>query len=119
MPSSLVVAGQDVPRSWSRAVMTEPAAEPKRLAFFERYLTVWVATCIIGGIALGKTLPGVARALDAFARHLREAGLEQVAEVPVDHLEDATEAVRAIVGGGLAAPRAVVRARPAAVSPLW
>jgi aminodeoxyfutalosine synthase len=49
--------------------------------------------------------------LEALARHLREAGLEQVAELPVDQLEDAIGAVQAIAGAGLAAPRAVVRAR--------
>ncbi|MEZ5591954.1 MAG: ACR3 family arsenite efflux transporter [Gammaproteobacteria bacterium] len=29
------------------------------LGFFERYLTVWVALCIAGGIALGQWFPGV------------------------------------------------------------
>lgn len=27
--------------------------------FFERYLTVWVALCIVAGIALGQVLPGL------------------------------------------------------------
>jgi arsenite transporter len=31
---------------------------PKRLAFFERYLTAWVGLCMLLGIALGKLLPG-------------------------------------------------------------
>ena len=31
---------------------------PKRLAFFERYLTVWVFACMIVGVALGKLAPG-------------------------------------------------------------
>jgi ACR3 family arsenite transporter len=31
----------------------------KRLAVFERYLTLWVIFCMIAGIALGKLLPGV------------------------------------------------------------
>lgn len=35
-----------------------------QLSFFEKYLTVWVALCIIAGIALGKLFPGVARSLD-------------------------------------------------------
>ena len=30
------------------------ATNPKGLGFFERYLTVWVILCILGGIALGK-----------------------------------------------------------------
>jgi arsenite transporter len=29
------------------------------MSIFERYLTVWVALCIIVGIALGRLLPGV------------------------------------------------------------
>ena len=36
-----------------------PAAEPKRLAFFERYLTVWVLVCMVVGVAFGKLLPGL------------------------------------------------------------
>ena len=35
----------------------------KRLAFFERYLSVWVFLCMIAGIALGKLLPGATSAL--------------------------------------------------------
>jgi len=35
----------------------------KRLAFFERYLTLWVALCMAIGIALGKLLPGLTAAL--------------------------------------------------------
>jgi len=34
---------------------------------FERYLTVWVGLCILGGIALGKAAPGFARALDGMS----------------------------------------------------
>lgn len=34
------------------------AAEPKRLNFFERYLTLWVGVCMIIGVLLGKLLPG-------------------------------------------------------------
>ncbi|MEI8342196.1 MAG: ACR3 family arsenite efflux transporter [Verrucomicrobiota bacterium] len=33
-------------------------SEKKRLAFFERYLTVWVFVCMIVGIGLGKLAPG-------------------------------------------------------------
>jgi arsenite transporter len=31
---------------------------PKRLNYFERYLTVWVGLCMIVGVLLGKALPG-------------------------------------------------------------
>jgi ACR3 family arsenite transporter len=41
-----------------------PAAKPvKRLNLFERYLTLWVALCMIIGVALGKTLPGFVQSL--------------------------------------------------------
>ncbi len=32
---------------------------PKRLAFFERYLTVWVFLCMVVGVAFGKIAPGI------------------------------------------------------------
>jgi len=38
--------------------------EPKGLSVFERYLTAWVALCILAGIALGRLAPGAARFLD-------------------------------------------------------
>jgi ACR3 family arsenite transporter len=31
--------------------------QPRRLAFFERYLTLWVLLCMVAGILLGKLLP--------------------------------------------------------------
>lgn len=40
------------------------ASQPKpAISFFERYLTVWVALCIVVGIALGQLLPGVFQAV--------------------------------------------------------
>jgi len=36
---------------------TPPDAAPKQLAFFERYLTVWVFLCMIVGVAFGKLAP--------------------------------------------------------------
>ena len=48
-------------------------------------------------------------ALADFARELRAAGLDGVADVPVDLLgADATEAVRALLHGGLLAKRATI-----------
>ena len=41
--------------------------ERKLTNVFERYLTVWVALCIAGGILLGKVAPGAARYLDGMA----------------------------------------------------
>lgn len=39
----------------------------KMTSIFERYLTLWVGLCIVGGIVLGKIAPGVARELDSMA----------------------------------------------------
>ncbi|KVT13508.1 arsenic transporter [Burkholderia sp. MSMB1078WGS] len=39
-----------------RKAATKPA-----INFFERYLTLWVALCIVAGIALGRALPGLFR----------------------------------------------------------
>ena len=36
---------------------------PKRLSFFDRYLTVWVLVCMVVGVAFGKLLPGVTATL--------------------------------------------------------
>jgi ACR3 family arsenite transporter len=33
------------------------------IGFFERYLTVWVALCIVGGILLGQALPQLFQAI--------------------------------------------------------
>ncbi len=38
---------------------------PAPLSVFERWLTLWVALCIVTGIALGQWLPGVFRAIGA------------------------------------------------------
>ncbi len=43
--------------------MAEVAASRKRLNFFEQYLTLWVALCMVVGVLLGKLLPGVTAAL--------------------------------------------------------
>lgn len=43
-------------------VVAEKAGE-KRLAFFERYLTVWVALCMAVGILIGKALPQLTAAI--------------------------------------------------------
>lgn len=39
------------------------------LSVFERYLTVWVLLCIVGGITLGKMAPGVATTLNDLSVH--------------------------------------------------
>lgn len=39
--------------------VTSQEAAPARIGFFEKYLTVWVAVCIVAGIALGHLLPSL------------------------------------------------------------
>ena len=39
----------------------------KKLSIFERYLTIWVLLCIVGGITLGKVAPDVATILNDFS----------------------------------------------------
>jgi ACR3 family arsenite transporter len=41
--------------------------ERKMTSIFERYLSVWVLLCIVGGILLGKVAPGLAKTLDGMA----------------------------------------------------
>ena len=38
----------------------------KKLSLFERYLTIWVAACMIVGVLTGKLLPGLTDALRRF-----------------------------------------------------
>ncbi|EGF33265.1 MAG: ACR3 family arsenite efflux transporter [Sulfuriferula multivorans] len=45
--------------------VTAKRAANAPMSFFERYLSVWVALCIVAGIALGQWLPGVFRAVGA------------------------------------------------------
>ena len=47
--------------------MTQPieSTEKRKMSsLFERYLTLWVGICIVGGILLGKVAPDLAKALD-------------------------------------------------------
>jgi ACR3 family arsenite transporter len=39
----------------------------RQLRIFEKYLTLWVALCIVAGILLGRTAPGVATTLDSLS----------------------------------------------------
>lgn len=53
---------------------------PKGLSLFEKYLSVWVILCILGGIVLGKVAPGVAKYLDGLAIYVGEA---PVVSIPI------------------------------------
>ncbi|KVL18481.1 ACR3 family arsenite efflux transporter [Burkholderia sp. MSMB1826] len=46
--------------AYDTAPPSKAAAKPA-INFFERYLTLWVALCIVAGIALGRMLPGLFR----------------------------------------------------------
>jgi len=50
------------------------------IGFFEKYLTVWVALCIIGGIILGNIAPNMAKFLDGMAIYVHDA---PVVSVPI------------------------------------
>ena len=54
--------------------------ERKMTSIFERYLTLWVGLCIVGGILLGKIAPDFAKALDGMAIYVNEA---PVVSIPI------------------------------------
>src|SRR6056297_3018244 len=54
--------------------------ERRMTSVFERYLTVWVALCIVGGIILGKLAPNLAGALDGMAIYVNNA---PVVSIPI------------------------------------
>ena len=39
------------------------STESKKMSFFDRYLSIWVALCIVAGIAVGKFLPAIPEVL--------------------------------------------------------
>jgi arsenite transporter len=49
----------------SASAFTVAAAKAPSLGAFERYLTLWVALCIVAGVAIGQALPGLFRAIGA------------------------------------------------------
>src|SRR5690606_9061874 len=51
------------PRSPTPGARMPAARTPKRLDFFERYLTVWVGACMVAGVALGNAFPDATAAL--------------------------------------------------------
>jgi ACR3 family arsenite transporter len=54
--------------------------ENKGLGFFERWLSLWVALCIVAGVGLGKVAPELARTLDGMAIHVDGA---PVVSIPI------------------------------------
>ncbi len=63
--------------------MTTPSSLAKRargLNVFEKYLTVWIAFCIVAGIVLGKLAPNVATFLDGLTIYVGDA---PVVSIPI------------------------------------
>jgi ACR3 family arsenite transporter len=56
------------------------AQQAKGLSIFEKYLTLWVALCIIGGIILGKIAPDLAKFLDGMSVYVGNA---PVVSIPI------------------------------------
>ena len=52
----------------------------KGLSVFEKYLTIWVALCIVGGVILGKIVPELAKFLDSLAIYVGKA---PVVSIPI------------------------------------
>jgi len=59
---------------------TSRANERQMTSIFERYLTVWVGLCIVGGILLGKAVPDLAKTLDGMAIFVNDA---PVVSIPI------------------------------------
>jgi len=58
-----------------------PIANDRNMtSIFERFLTVWVLLCIVGGIILGKIAPGIAQHLDGMAIYVKGA---PVVSIPI------------------------------------
>ena len=55
-------------------------ASRKMSSLFERYLTLWVGLCIVGGIVLGRVAPGLAHTLDGIAIYVKGA---PVVSIPI------------------------------------
>jgi ACR3 family arsenite transporter len=51
----------------------EGSGKEKKLHFFEKYLTLWVFLCIVGGMVLGKVAPQFAGWLDSLAIYVNKA----------------------------------------------
>jgi ACR3 family arsenite transporter len=54
--------------------------QSKGLNIFEKYLTIWVALCIVGGIVLGRIAPEAAKFLDSLAIYVGKA---PVVSIPI------------------------------------
>jgi len=60
--------------------MTTALKKRRMSNIFERYLTLWVGLCILGGILLGRLAPGLARSLDGMSLSVKGA---PVVSIPI------------------------------------
>jgi ACR3 family arsenite transporter len=60
--------------------LEDKGTDDRRIQGFERLLTVWVFLCMIGGIALGRIAPGLARSLDGMTLDVNGA---PVVSIPI------------------------------------
>lgn len=60
--------------------MEDSVNERKMTSLFERYLTLWVGLCIVGGIILGKMAPNLAQSLDGMSIYVNGA---PVVSIPI------------------------------------
>jgi ACR3 family arsenite transporter len=51
------VAAEAQKRKYMAALSVEKLVAPKRLNYFERYLSLWVGVCMLAGVLIGKSLP--------------------------------------------------------------
>jgi len=75
------VAVRDEIRSYVETLpeRLEGIAKPgKGLSVFEKYLSVWVILCIVGGIVLGKVAPGMAKFLDGISINVGNAPIVSI-----------------------------------------
>lgn len=66
--------GTREPMRQQTTIDSVPFTQPKRLNYFERYLTVWVGACMLIGVLVGRALPGV---VDTLRRLEFRAGAHQ------------------------------------------
>jgi hypothetical protein len=85
--------------------VSEATTHPKRLNVFERYLTVWVASCMLAGVLLGKLLPGVMAAVRGLEFGRGSHINLPIAVLMAHDLPDDARAPGAAVGVGVVRPR--------------
>ncbi len=95
----------------AQAIAAKPRQAP--MSGFERYLTLWVALCIVAGVALGQGLP------DVFQAHRPHgSGPGQFAGGPADLGNDRPDAGQDRLRGAAPGQRALARHRRHAVREL-